>query len=112
MRPKMKSTRNEILFHHEKNSVYITCHCGQNEIKIYFRVGRSQTTHQKIKTNHKWEILEYGTLLDMGTRESMTISLFFQLCQALSQLHLHYWFSFRITHYPYSSVKQKIRNVS
>ena len=58
MRPKMKSTRNEILFHHEKNSVYITCHCGQNEIKIYFRVGRSQTTHQKIKTNHKWEILD------------------------------------------------------
>ena len=41
-----------------------------------------------------------------------TVYLFCQFCQALSQLHPHYWLSFRIFHYPYSSIKQKIRNIS
>ena len=32
MRPEMKYTQNEISSRHEKNSVYITFHCGWNEI--------------------------------------------------------------------------------
>ena len=41
-----------------------------------------------------------------------TISLFCQICQALSQLHPHYWFSFRIFQYPNSSIKQKTRKIN
>ena len=46
MRPEMKYIRNEISFRHEKDSD--TCHCGQNEMKFHFGVGRSETAHQKI----------------------------------------------------------------
>ena len=35
MRPEIKFTRNEISFRHEKNSVYISLHCGRNEM-IFF----------------------------------------------------------------------------
>ena len=47
MRLKMKYTRNEISFRHEKNYVYITCHCGRNEMEFNFGVGRSEAAHQK-----------------------------------------------------------------
>ena len=36
----LHETGNEILFRHEKNSVYINFHCRQNEIKVRF--GDSQ----------------------------------------------------------------------
>ena len=32
MRPEMKSSRNEILTLHKRKSVYITFHCGRNEV--------------------------------------------------------------------------------
>ena len=48
MRPEMKYTRNKILLRHEEESIYVTYHCGRNEMKFLFRVGRSETAHQKI----------------------------------------------------------------
>ena len=49
MRSEMKYTQNQISSHHEKNSVYSNCHCGRNEMKYYFGVGRSETVHQKYR---------------------------------------------------------------
>ena len=34
MKPKMKSTRSKISGYHKTNSVYITLHCGQNEMNF------------------------------------------------------------------------------
>ena len=51
MRPEMKSTRNEILTHHETNSLCITSHCGQNEVKFRFKGGPRKTDHS-VKASH------------------------------------------------------------
>ena len=34
MKPKMKSTQSKISGYHKTNSVYITLHCGQNEMNF------------------------------------------------------------------------------
>ena len=47
MRPEMKSTRNEILSHHKRNSVYINFHYGQNEMKFRFGVVREKRPIQQ-----------------------------------------------------------------
>ena len=51
MTHEIKSTQNEISIHHKRNSVYITFHCGQNEIKFHFRGGLRKTAHPE-KANH------------------------------------------------------------
>ena len=47
----MKSTQNEILTHYKRNSVYITSHCGQNEVKFRFGGGPRKPAHS-VKANH------------------------------------------------------------
>ena len=42
MRPEMKSTRSEISIHHKGNSVYITFHCGRNEVNFLSVVVRDK----------------------------------------------------------------------
>ena len=42
MRPEMKSTRKEISIHHNRNSVYITFHCGRNETNFISGVARDK----------------------------------------------------------------------
>ena len=51
MGSEMKSTGNETLTHHKRNSVYIAFHCGQNEMKFRFRVGSRKTVYSG-KANH------------------------------------------------------------
>ena len=51
MGSEMKSTQTEILTHHKRNSVYITFHCGQNEVKFRFGDGPRKTVHS-VKANH------------------------------------------------------------
>ena len=41
----MKSTLNEILTHHKKNSVSITFHCGRNKMKFCFGGGPTKTAY-------------------------------------------------------------------
>ena len=38
----LHETRNEISFHYQKNSVYITFHCVQNEMRFCFGIGYSE----------------------------------------------------------------------
>ena len=42
MRRRMKYTRKEISTHHKTNSVYITFHCGQNEMNFVSGVVRDK----------------------------------------------------------------------
>ena len=42
MRPGMKSTRNEISIYYERNSVYVTFHCRQNETNLVLGVARDK----------------------------------------------------------------------
>ena len=42
MRPKMKYTQKEISTHHKTNSVYITFHCGRNEMNFVSGVVRDK----------------------------------------------------------------------
>ena len=51
MRPEMKSTRNKMLTQQKRNYVYITFHCGRNEMKFRFGGGPRQTVHS-VKANH------------------------------------------------------------
>ena len=51
MNPEMKSTRNEISTYHKRNSIYITFHCGRNEMKFRFAGGLGKTAHS-IKVDH------------------------------------------------------------
>ena len=51
MKPEMKSPQNEILTNHKKNSVYITFHCGRNDMKFRFGGGPRKTVHS-LKANH------------------------------------------------------------
>ena len=45
-RHEMKSIRHEISTHHERNFVYITFYCRQNEIKLLFESGlRKKVNH-------------------------------------------------------------------
>ena len=36
MRPEMKINGKQIMFHHEKNSDYVSCHCERNKINFFF----------------------------------------------------------------------------
>ena len=50
-KPEIKPNRNEILTHHKINSVYITFHCGRNEVKFRFGGSPRKTVHS-VKANH------------------------------------------------------------
>ena len=45
MKPEIRSTRNETLTHHKRNSVYITSQCEKNEVKFCFEGASKKTTH-------------------------------------------------------------------
>ena len=51
MRSEIKSTRNWVLTHPERNSLYITFYCGQNETKFGYGAGPRKTDHS-VKASH------------------------------------------------------------
>ena len=48
----LHETRNEILFRHEKNSVYISFHCGRNDMKLTFVLTFWSTIFVFMKYTH------------------------------------------------------------
>ena len=49
----LHETRNEILTHHKRNSVYITSHGWRNEVKFRFGDATRKTAHS-VKGNRFW----------------------------------------------------------
>ena len=62
----MNFTRNEILTHQKRNSVYITSRCRWNEVKILFGGGTRKTTHS-VKANHFY-FYEINAFADVSCR--------------------------------------------
>ena len=64
MRPQMKFARNQILFRHAKNYVYITFYCGRklNFISGLFRVKRPTEKCKQNRARYKESIWRQQTL--------------------------------------------------